>query len=60
MTRKDYRIYRTCETDFDRAAAELADRAATMEDVFLVHKHGIEGKISQKDAEALAEYVNSL
>lgn len=28
MTRKDYRIYRTCETDFDRAAAELADRAA--------------------------------
>ena len=28
MTRKDYRIYRTCEADFDRAAAELADRAA--------------------------------
>ena len=29
MTRKDYRIYRTCEADFDRAAAELADRIAT-------------------------------
>ncbi len=29
MTRKNYRIYRTCEADFDRAAAELADRIAT-------------------------------
>lgn len=48
-----------CETW--RTAPYLFDgRAATMEDVFLVHKHGIEGKISQKDAEALAEYVNSL
>ena len=35
-------------------------RAATMEEVFTVHKHGIKGKISVKDAEALAEYVNSL
>lgn len=44
-----------------RTAPYLFDgRAATMEDVFLVHRHGIEGKISQKDAEALAEYVNSL
>ncbi len=48
-----------CETW--RTAPYLFDgRAATMEDVFLVHRHGIEGKISQKDAEALAEYVNSL
>jgi hypothetical protein len=31
-----------------------------MEDVFFTHKHGIEGKISRKEAEALAEYVNSL
>jgi hypothetical protein len=31
-----------------------------MEEVFTVHKHGIKGKISAKDAEALAEYVNSL
>lgn len=44
-----------------RTAPYLFDgRAATMEDVFLVHGHGIEGKISRKDIEALAEYVNSL
>lgn len=44
-----------------RTAPYLFDgRAATMEDVFLVHKHGIEGKITRKEAEALAEYVNSL
>ena len=44
-----------------RTAPYLFDgRAATMEEVFTVHKHGIEGKISKKDAEALAEYVNSL
>lgn len=35
-------------------------RAATMEEVFNVHKHGIDKKISKKDAEALTEYVNSL
>ncbi len=35
-------------------------RAATMEEVFTVHKHGIEKKISAKEAEELAEYVNSL
>ena len=44
-----------------RTAPYLFDgRAATMEDVFFVHKHGIEGKITRKEAEALAEYVNSL
>ena len=44
-----------------RTAPYLFDgRAATMEEVFTVHKHGIDGKISKKDAEALAEYVNSL
>ena len=44
-----------------RTAPYLFDgRAATMEEVFTVYKHGIEGKISKKDAEALAEYVNSL
>ena len=44
-----------------RTAPYLFDgRAETMEDVFLEHRHGIQGKISRKDAEALAEYVNSL
>ena len=44
-----------------RTAPYLFDgRAATMEEVFMVYKHGIDGKISRKDAEALAEYVNSL
>lgn len=44
-----------------RTAPYLFDgRAATMEEVFTVHKHGIKGKISAKDAEALAEYVYSL
>lgn len=35
-------------------------RAATMRDVFEVEKHGINKKVSQKDIEALVEYVNSL
>ncbi|MCC8170565.1 MAG: YVTN family beta-propeller repeat-containing protein [Parabacteroides sp.] len=35
-------------------------RAATMHDVFEVEKHGINKKISQKDMDALVEYVNSL
>lgn len=35
-------------------------RAATMEEVFSVYKHGIEKKVSKKDIEALTEYVNSL
>ena len=44
-----------------RTAPYLFDgRATTMFDVFYTHRHGIEGKISRKDAEALAEYVNSL
>lgn len=44
-----------------RTAPYLFDgRATTMFDVFYEHRHGIEGKISRKDAEALAEYVNSL
>ena len=44
-----------------RTAPYLFDgRAATMVDVFYEHKHGIDGKISLKDAEALAEFVNSL
>ena len=44
-----------------RTAPYLFDgRAATMEEVFAVYKHGIKGKISAKEAEALAEYVNSL
>ncbi len=44
-----------------RTAPYLFDgRAATMKDVFLVHKHGIARKISEKDAEALSEYILSL
>jgi cytochrome c2 len=44
-----------------RTAPYLFDgRAATMEEVFSVHKHGIEKKVSQKEIEALTEYVNSL
>ncbi len=44
-----------------RTAPYLFDgRAATMEDVFEVHKHGINKKITKKEVEALAEYVNSL
>lgn len=35
-------------------------RAATMHDVFETEKHGIDKKISQKDMDALVEYVNSL
>lgn len=45
-----------------RTAPYLFDgRAATMEDVFKAHKHGLEKKkISDKDIETLTEYVNSL
>lgn len=44
-----------------RTAPYLFDgRAATMQDVFEVHRHGIEKKVSKKDIEALTEYVNSL
>ncbi|MCC8094873.1 MAG: YVTN family beta-propeller repeat-containing protein [Tannerellaceae bacterium] len=44
-----------------RTAPYLFDgRAATMEEVFEVHKHGIDRQISKKEIKALAEYVNSL
>lgn len=44
-----------------RTAPYLFDgRAATMEEVFSVHKHGIEKKVSKKEIEELTEYVNSL
>lgn len=44
-----------------RTAPYLFDgRAATLEEVFSVHKHGIEKRVSKKDIEALTEYVNSL
>jgi YVTN family beta-propeller protein len=44
-----------------RTAPYLFDgRAATMEEVFKVHKHGINKKITPKEIEALSEYVNSL
>ncbi len=44
-----------------RTAPYLFDgRAATMEDVFTIHKHGIDKKVSKKEIEALVEYVNSL
>lgn len=44
-----------------RTAPYLFDgRAATMEEVFEVHKHGIDKKLSKADLEALVEYVNSL
>lgn len=44
-----------------RTAPYLFDgRAATMKDVFKVHRHGITKKISDKEIDALVEYVNSL
>lgn len=44
-----------------RTAPYLFDgRAATMQDVFEQHKHGIDRKVSKKEIEALTEYVNSL
>ncbi|MGL5681601.1 MAG: hypothetical protein ACRDDZ_00935 [Marinifilaceae bacterium] len=44
-----------------RTAPYLFDgRAATLQDVFEVYKHGIQKKISKADVEALVEYVNSL
>ncbi len=44
-----------------RTAPYLFDgRAKTMYDVFAVHRHGIEGKVSKKDLENLTEYVLSL
>ncbi len=44
-----------------RTAPYLFDgRAYTLDEVFGVHKHGIEKKISKKELNALVEYVNSL
>ncbi len=44
-----------------RTAPYLFDgRAATLEEVFTIHKHGIAKKINKKDATALVEYVGSL
>ncbi|MCD8265172.1 MAG: YVTN family beta-propeller repeat-containing protein [Tannerellaceae bacterium] len=44
-----------------RTAPYLFDgRAAAMEEVYEVHKHGINRKVSKKEIEALSEYINSL
>ncbi len=44
-----------------RTAPYLFDgRAATMKEVFSVHKHGIDKKVSESDIDALCEYVLSL
>lgn len=44
-----------------RTAPYLFDgRAATVKEVFEVHKHGVDRKLSRKEMEALTEYVNSL
>jgi YVTN family beta-propeller protein len=44
-----------------RTAPYLFDgRAATMEEVFEIHKHGIKKEITKKEIEALSEYVKSL
>ncbi len=44
-----------------RTAPYLFDgRAATMEDVFKIHRHGIEEEISDIEVDELVEYVNSL
>lgn len=45
-----------------RTAPYLFDgRAATMKEIFSVHRHGLpKKKVSEKDIEALTEYVNSL
>lgn len=44
-----------------RTAPYLFDgRAATMQEVFEIHRHGIDRKVSKKEIEALTEYVNSL
>ena len=44
-----------------RTAPYLFDgRAATMEEVFGMYKHGVDKKLSKTDLDALVEYVNSL
>ena len=69
--RKSYRIGKDVEfkqgwdtptlREVWRTAPYLFDgRAETMQDVFEIHKHGINKKVSKKEIEALTEYVNSL
>jgi YVTN family beta-propeller protein len=44
-----------------RTAPYLFDgRAAALEDVFEIHRHGIKDKVSKKEIEELVEFVNSL
>ena len=44
-----------------RTAPYLFDgRAATMHEMFSIHRHGIDRKVSRKEIEALTEFVNSL
>ncbi|MGF1584243.1 MAG: YVTN family beta-propeller repeat-containing protein [Bacteroidales bacterium] len=44
-----------------RTAPYLFDgRAATMKDVYEIHKHGIGKQVSEKEIDELVEYVNSL
>lgn len=44
-----------------RTAPYLFDgRATTIEEVFEVHRHGINGKLNKKDLQSLSEYVKSL
>ena len=44
-----------------RTAPYLFDgRAATLEDVFVTYKHGIDKKVSKEEIEDLVDYVNSL
>ncbi len=44
-----------------RTAPYLFDgRAATMKDVYTIHKHGIGKQVSEEEIEELVEYVNSL
>ncbi len=44
-----------------RTAPYLFDgRAATMKDVYTIHKHGIEQEVPEKEMDELVEYVNSL
>lgn len=44
-----------------RTAPYLFDgRAATLEELISVHRHGITGKLSRKETEALSEFVKSL
>lgn len=44
-----------------RTAPYLFDgRAATLEEVFSVHKHGVKKKLSKKELDELVEYVKSL